>query len=298
VGTFNSHVFYKPQGWEYETPGQNSPRQCYWSSEWSTWTLSNASGNLYHSGGSETHPWDVTQWKDQSSSNVTVTTVGPNIPFTYNALTDTHTAMVITTGGSPTGYEGLYLRGSDHNGKRRYYLVGTSTNNKRIEWDNVGIVWNVLDDSSTLDSTSDNTTYPDDALGFSTVAITGVNSVDLMSGVTLAGGIPPFDTYAGIYMPVQGIYDVLGTHKLVYRRTDGLYLLAADDSTPGWFVTDTSYSQQAQSENSLAAFPWQVPWTSMGLTAQENNIASAGWNNLAVQPNTNITNNVIGNWHI
>ena len=76
---------------------------------------------------------------------------------------------------------------------------------------------------------------------------------------------------------MQGIYDVLGTHKLVYRRDDGLYFIASDDSTPGWFITDPSYTPVAQSENTLAAFPWQeVAWTSVVLAAQQNKALLSG----------------------
>jgi hypothetical protein len=287
VANFNSHSAYRLQGFEYET---GNTRVVRWSTEHSTWTIVNASGNLYHSGGTETHPWGVVQWKDEASSNVTVTITSPNVPFTYNALTDTHTAMVITTGGSPTGYEGVYLRGSDHNGKRRYFLVGTGTNNKRIEWDSTGIAWLVKDDSVTFDTAPFDTTYPDEA-EFHDVTVSSVDAVDLMSGVTIAGGMPPFDAYVGTYLPVQGVYDVIGTHKLVYRRDDGLYFLAADDSTPGWLVTDPSFTPVAQSENTLGAFPWQVAWTSMGLTAQQNKVASGGFVNT-------YANNATGNFHI
>ena len=288
VADFNSHHAYRLQGFEYET---GNTRIVRWSTEHSTWTILNASGNLYHSAATESTPWGVAQWKDESNVNKTVTITSPNVAFTYTGLTDAHTAMVITTGGSPTGYEGLYLRTTDHGGKRSYKLVGTGTNNKRIEWDSVDLVWNVLDDSATLDATIDDTTYPDDALGFSIVTITGVAAADLMSGVTLAGGTPPFDTYVGTYLPVLGIYDVVGTHKLVYRRDDGLYFLAADDGAPGWYITDPSFTAISQSELTLATFPWQVAWTSAGLTAQQNKVASGGFVNT-------YTNNATGNWHI
>lgn len=296
VGTFNGHIFYKVQGWTYEAPGQNSARQCYWSTAWSTWTISNAAGNLYHSGGTEVSPWLVVQWKDQSSVNQTVTTVAPNIPMTYNALTDTHTAEVVTDTGSVTGFAGIYLRGADLNGKRRYYLVGTGSNNKRLEWDGVS-QWFLKDDSVIFSNIVAAVTYPDQT-PWPGVNVTGVNAVDIMSGVTLSGGIVPFNVYDGIYLPMQGVYNPLATRKLVYRRLDGLYYLVADDSTPCWVITDPSFTPQSISDASLGAFPWQVPWTATGITTQQNKVASPGFNSLAVQPNTNITNNVVGNWHL
>lgn len=294
VGTFNGHNFYKIQGWEYEAAGQNSPRQCYWSTAWATWTISNLSGNLYHSGAAETNPWQVVQWKDQSSVNTALTTVAPNIPLTYNALTDTHTAMIIT--GSSTGYNGLYLRGADLNAKRRYYLVGTGSNNKRIEWN--GSLWNIKDDSLTNYTGDAVSTFPDqvatwtDGINFDAIAVTGINAVDLMSGLTLGGNA----TYNGTYVPVQGAYNSLGGRKLIYRRTDGAYFIENDGGQ--WWLASAIGSGNISQSSSDGAFPWNATWSILSLSVQQNKIASPGWNNLAVQPNANITNNVIGNWHL
>jgi hypothetical protein len=294
VGTFNGHNFYKIQGWEYEVAGQNSPRQCYWSSAWATWTISNLSGNLYHSGAAEASPWLVAQWKDQASANVAVTTVTPNIPLTYNALTDTHTAMILT--GSTSGYNGLYLRGGDLNAKRRYYLVGTGSNNKRIEW--TGTAWNIKDDSATYATSSDAVTYPDQVTTWSVsdvIAVTSVNAVDLMSGLTIGGNA----TYNGIYIPVQGVYNSYAGRSLTYRRTDGtMYLGNANDSRWNLSATIGGLALVNSDLGGQVAFPWNTAWTSAGLTVQQNKIASPGWNNLSVQPNTNITNNVVGNFHL
>ena len=249
------------------------------------------------SAATESTPWGVAQWKDESNVNKTVTITSPNVPFTYNALTDTHTSMVVT--GSTSGYNGLYLRVADVDSHRSYKLVGTSTNNKRIEH-NSFLGYTLLDDSATYaQETGSSATYPDQVAAWNilsvgntdVVKVDGVNATDLMSGVTIAGGAPPFDAYVGTYLPVQGVYDVLGTHKLVYRRDDGLYFIASDDSTPGWFITDPSYTPVAQSENTLAAFPWQVAWTSVVLTAQQNKVASGGFVNTYV-------NNATGNWHL
>jgi hypothetical protein len=112
-----------------------------------------------------------------------------------------------------------------------------------------------------------------------------------MSGVTVGGNA----TYNGIYAPVQGVYNGLGGRKLVYRRTDGAYFIQNDGSF--WWIAATLGGATVQSDTD-GDFPWNAAWTAALLTVQQNKIASPGWNNLTVQPNTNITNNVVGNWHI
>jgi hypothetical protein len=292
VADFNSHAAYRMQGYEYET---GSTRVVRWSTEHSTWTIVNASGNLYHSGGSESHPWSVVQWKDEANSNVTVTITSPNIAFTYNALTDTHTAMVITDTIGTSGYAGLYLRGSDVNSKRSYSLVGTSTNNKRIEW--TGSAWNIKDDSATFATSSDAVTYPDQVTSWftssGTILVTSINAVDLMSGVTMGGGDIPFNDYDGTYTPVLAEYNILGGRKLIYRRTDGLYFLASNgsDTISEWCITDTSYNIIGFSNTGAATFPWNASWTGLNMTAQQNKVASGGFVNT-------YANNATGNWHL
>jgi hypothetical protein len=285
VANFNSHAAYRIQGYEYET---GNTRFVRWSTEHSTWTIGNASGNLYHSGATESHPWSVVQWKNESNSNVTVTITAPNLAFTYNALTDTHTAMVVADLGTTSGFAGLYLRGADLNSKRRYYLVGTSTNNKRIEWS--GAEWLVKDDSALWDSTINDTTYPDQAT-WALVSVTGLNAVDLMSGCTV-GDIT--STYNGVYVPVQGIYNVLAGRKLVYRRDDGLYEL--QNSGAIWVLWDVVGNVGLLNSDTDGIFPWNAAWTGANLTAQQNTIASAGWINGVSQGN--ITGNVTGNFHL
>jgi hypothetical protein len=203
--------------------------------------------------------------------------------------------MRITDTIGTSGYAGLFLRGSDVNSKRAYYLVGTSTNNKRIEW--TGSAWNVKDDSATFATSSDAVTYPDQVTSWftssGTILVTSINAVDLMSGVTMAGGDVPFDTYDGTYYPVLGEYNVVSGRKLVYRRTDGLYFLAGQDDQSGssWVITDTSYGILGFSDSTIATFPWQVSWTTANMTAQQNKVASGGFVN-------GYANNATGNWHI
>jgi hypothetical protein len=290
VANFNSHSAYRIQGYEYET---GNTRFVRWSTEHSTWTIGNASGNLYHSGATESTPWGVVQWKNESNSNVTVTITAPNLPFTYNALTDTHTAMVVTSSNT-TGYEGLYLRGADQNSKRRYYLVGTSTNNKRIEWS--GSSWLLKDDSLTEAFSLETVTYPDqvvtwtDSNGY-TISVTGLSATNLMSGLSV-GDVT--STYNGVYIPVQGDYNVLAGRKLIYRRDDGAHFIA--NSGSNWAFSDSLAGPWPIISDTDGIFPWNAAWTTANLTVQQNPIASAGWINGVSQGN--ITGNVTGNFHL
>jgi len=281
VGTFNSHTSYKMQGHGWSSANG----RCEWSTTWSTWTIYKEDGTrLYHSAATEASPWLVAQWKDEAAANVAVTTIAPNIPMTYNALTDTHTAQVID---GTTAFNGLYLRVTDVNSRRSYKLVGTATNNKRIEWS--GTAWLIKDDSSTFATGGENVTYPDQVSSWSTATDTprllGINAISLMDGVLIGGG-----AYNGRYVPVKGAYNNLGGRKLIYRRVDGAYYIENDGTK--WSILDGIAGTVQVSSQNDGRFPWNANWS--GLTAQQNNIASPGWVANTTFPALNTT----GNWHI
>lgn len=288
-GTLNSHTRYFMQGYSWSTANG----RVEWSTFWGTWTIYNEAGTrLYHSGGTEANPWNVVQWKDEGASNVSVTTVAPNIPMTYNLLTDTHTAMIIT-GTTANAWDGLYLRVADVGGKRSYSLVGTGTNGKRIEWaGGGGGIWTIRDNSSTYATESDggSPTYPDQVTSWSaSVAMNGVNASELMAGVTIGGNA----TYNGQYVPVKGAYDNLGGKKLIYRRLDGAYYIEEAGSF-AWSILNGISGTVLLSSNSPGYFPWNADWSVVGLTAQKSLIASPGWTAGSAFPSLNTT----GNWHL
>jgi hypothetical protein len=109
----------------------------------------------------------------------------------------------------------------------------------------------------------------------------------------MSGGDVPFNDYDGVYVPVLGEYNVVSGRKLVYRRTDGLYFIASESAGSGasWCITDTSYGILGFSDSTAATFPWQVGWTNLNMTAQQNKVASGGFVNT-------YANNATGNWHI
>jgi hypothetical protein len=276
VGTSNSRPRYFLRGYEWNA-GSNIA--C---AEWDTskWNLHDASGTtIYHQSTSTTNPWDAATWKDAGNNTVTVTFSAPNLTFTYGALTDTHTAMSVS--GSSTGFNGIYLRGSDSNSKRQYFLVGTGTNNKRIQWS--GSVWQVKDDSVTGYSSGETVTYPDQVVaGWFTsgntdiLVVTGINAYDLASGVNVQGN----PSYDGYYVPQVGAYNLNGGHALVYRNISlGTVLLrAGDDPFNNWLLCpDAQHPQNPLSgSDTFGVFPWNAAWTVAGLTAQQTAIASPG----------------------
>jgi hypothetical protein len=112
-----------------------------------------------------------------------------------------------------------------------------------------------------------------------------------MSGVTV-GDIT--STYNGVYIPVQGVYNVLAGRNLVYRRDDGAHFIV--NSGSNWNFCDSLAGPYPIASDTGGTFPWNAAWTFANLTVQQNKIASAGWINGVSQGN--ITGNVTGNWHL
>ena len=287
-GTLNAHTRYFLQGYEWSVANG----RCEWSTFWSTWTIYNEAGTrLYHSGAAEATPWAVVQWKDEAAVNAAVTTVAPNIPLTFNQLTDTHTAEVVT--GTTAGtFDGLYLRVADVGAKRSYKLVGTGTNNKRIEWSVGNTRWEIKDDSTLYATSTDAVAFPDQVSTWLTSsdlpAVLSQNAVDLMSGALIGGNA----TYNGRYVPIKGAYNNLSGRKLIYRRVDGLYYIENDGSS-FWILDGISGTTLARSSTN-GPFPWSCNWSAAGLTCQQNKVASPGWTANTAFPNLNTT----GNWHL
>lgn len=286
VGTLNGHTSFKLQGYSWSTANG----RCEWSTNFATWTIYSENGTrLYHSAAAEANPWLVAQWKDEASANVAVTTIAPNIPMTFNLLTDTHTAQDVT---GTSSFNGFYLRVADVNAKRSYKLVGTSSNNKRIEW--TGTLWQIKDDSSILASSSEDVVFPDQVttwVGISdSPTLTGLSAVNLMGGVTINGGTG--NPYNGKYVTVKGAYNNLGGRKLIYRRVDGAFYIENDGSK--WSILDGISGAIQVTSNNNGSFPWSASWTAVGLIAQQSNVASPGWVANTTFPNMNTT----GNWHL